>query len=111
MLRKIALLLAAAVAHAGTRPEAWRDGFALAVADPAMHAVHRSMLGGPRRLRPTIRQARQAVLDRIVEAGPSSADAKTRRLILNDSALFEEVHLRVWRCDDDDVAERWGLAV
>jgi membrane glycosyltransferase len=90
-------------------PEAWRDGFAMAVADPAMNAVHRCLLGPRRRLRSAIRESRRVLMEKVALAGPASADTRTRRIILNDPDLIEEIHARVWRCDDDEVAERWGI--
>jgi membrane glycosyltransferase len=91
------------------RPRAWRDGFAMAVADPAMNAVHRSMLGPRRRMKAAIRDARRRLLDAVVAGGPDAADTRTRKIILNDPELIEEIHVRVWRCDDDEAAERWGI--
>jgi membrane glycosyltransferase len=96
-------------ALARTWPEPWRDGFALAVADPAMHAVHRCTMGGRRRMKSAIRESRRVLMEKVLAAGPDAADAKARRIILNDIDVFEEIHRRVWRIDDDDVAEKWGV--
>jgi len=101
--------MADAQAYAKSRPAAWRDGFAMAVADPAMNAMHRSMLGPKRRLRVAIREARRAVLEKVVAGGPEAADNRARRIILNDPELIEEIHHRVWRSDDDAVLRAWGV--
>jgi membrane glycosyltransferase len=101
--------MADAKTRADALPEPWRDGFAMAVADPAMNAVHRSLLGPRRRLKAAIRDARRQLLDAVVTGGPGAADTRTRRIILNDPELIEEIHLRVWNCDDDAVARRWGI--
>lgn len=101
----------AAGARIAALPAAWRDGFAMAVADPRMNAVHRALLGPPRRLKASIREARRALLDPIVTGGPETADAKTRKVILSDPDLVEEIHWRVWRSDDEAVVRRWGVGV
>jgi membrane glycosyltransferase len=92
-----------------TWPAPWQDGFALAVADPAMHAVHRCTMGARRRVKSAIRESRRLLMEKVLAAGPDSADSKTRRIILNDIDVFEEIHHRVWQLDDDDAAERWGI--
>jgi membrane glycosyltransferase len=94
---------------ASTWPESWQDGFALAVADPAMHAVHRCTMGGRRRVKSAIRESRRLLMEKVIAGGPDSADAKARRIILNDIDIFEEIHRRIWRLDDDDAAEKWGV--
>jgi membrane glycosyltransferase len=101
--------MAEAKALAETMPAAWKDGFAMAVADPAMNAVHRSTLGGKRRMKAAIREARRRLVDPVVTGGPASADVRTRRAILNDPDLIEDIHQRVWRADDADVAAAWGI--
>lgn len=101
--------MAAAKQRTAAWPAPWQDGFALAVADPALNAVHRSTLGGRRKMKDTIREARRAILDAVVAGGPSAADTKTRKLILNDAELIDEIHRRVWRADDDNIAAKWGL--
>jgi membrane glycosyltransferase len=110
-IREVDEQMARAQARAASWPAPWRDGFALAVADPSMNAVHRATLGGRRKWKAAIRDARRAVIDAVVAAGPAAADQRTRRLILNDAELIEEIHLRVWRTDDDAVAARWGVGV
>ncbi|HEY2776024.1 MAG TPA: glucans biosynthesis glucosyltransferase MdoH [Candidatus Binatia bacterium] len=108
-LQELDSQMAGAFEYAASRPAPWRDGFALAVADPLMNAVHRCQLGGPRRVRSQIREARRSALDGVVTAGPASVDVKRRRMILNDPELIEEIHWRLWRCDDDEITRRWGV--
>ncbi|MFN2375610.1 MAG: glucans biosynthesis glucosyltransferase MdoH [Candidatus Binatia bacterium] len=101
--------MAEAKARAAALPAPWQDGFAMAVADPAMNAVHRSTLGARRRLKSAIREARRVLLDRIVAEGPDATDTRARRVILTDPDLIDEIHARVWRSDDETVARRWGI--
>ncbi|HXC52156.1 MAG TPA: glucans biosynthesis glucosyltransferase MdoH [Candidatus Limnocylindrales bacterium] len=101
--------IAAACASAVLRPEAWSDGFVMAVADPAMNAVHRSLLGPKRRKKAAIREQRRVIMESVLEKGPESADRRARNIILNDQDLIEDIHTRVWRCDDDDTCRRWGI--
>lgn len=103
--------MAEAKEHTAELPAPWRDGFAMAVADPIMNAVHRSLLGGPRRLRASIREARWNLLGDLLVGGPESADNRTRKIVLNDPELIEEMHQRVWQCDDEDVSKLWGVGV
>ncbi len=92
------------------KPAPWQDGFALAVVDPGMNAVHRCLLGPKRQLAESIREARREVMERVVRAGPDSAEVRARRILLSDPAIVEEIHRRVWTCDDDEIVERWGIA-
>jgi membrane glycosyltransferase len=81
----------------------------MAVADPAMNAVHRSLLGPKRKKRPAIREQRRVIMESVLEKGPESADRRARNIILNDQDLIEDIHARVWRCDDDETCRRWGI--
>jgi membrane glycosyltransferase len=81
----------------------------MAVADPGMNAVHRGLLGARRSVKSAIREARRRVMETVLAEGPASADAKARRIILNDPDLIDEMHMRVWRIDDDDMSRRWGI--
>jgi membrane glycosyltransferase len=101
--------MTAETAAAAEKPSAWSDGFAMAVADPGMNAVHRGTLGGTRRMKAMIREARRLILDGVVTAGPDKTDAKKRRIILNDPELLDQAHWRVWRCEDDEITRRWGV--
>lgn len=89
-------------------PSPWGDPFVKVVADPRLNAVHRTLLGRRRRWSRAIREARRAVLEKVVAAGPGAADQRDRRILLNDPQLLDEIHTRVWCCEDD-VAEQWGI--
>ena len=108
-LEELDIAMAEAKGLHAALPEAWQDGFALAVADPGMQAVHRSLLGGRRQWTPEIRDARNEILDAVAAGGPAAADNRSRRIILNDPELLDELHRRVWQCSDDDLATLWGV--
>jgi hypothetical protein len=74
-----------------------------------MHAVHRATMGSRRRVKPAIRESRRLVMEKVIAGGPDCATSKDRRIILNDIDVFEEIHHRIGRLDDDDAAERWGV--
>ena len=102
--------MAATAAHMKTLPAPWHDGFVMAVADPKLNAVHRSTLGPRRRKKAAIREQRRLILESVIEKGPASADRRAQNIILNDQDLIEEIHRRVWRCDDDDACRSWGIS-
>ena len=103
-LRELEALLPAAPAA-----PRW-SGFAGAVVDPLLNAVHRIMLRGPRSLAPGLRQARRQLVERAVLGGPGALGAREKRLVLSDEAALAELHARVWRLEDPQAARRWGLA-
>jgi membrane glycosyltransferase len=78
-------------------PEAERDGLVRVAVDPYVNALHRAVLGGRRSLRPSIRAARRALLERALADGPDALTACERRILLCDGDLVDELHERVWR--------------
>ena len=85
------------------------DGFVRAIVDPYANAIHAALLRGPRSLAPRIRAAREALLARALEGGPSGLAAAERRVLLGDPQLVREVHRGAWRLEDAEAARRWGL--
>ena len=85
-----------------------RDGFVRAIVDPLVNALHRWTLRGARRLRPSIRETRRKLVERVLTDGPQSLTARERRIVLLDSPAVEELHRRVWALGDPDRARRWG---
>ena len=63
---------AAAEAARAALPELQRDGFVRAVVDPTANALHRALRGVRRRLKPSIRDERQALLARALAEGPAA---------------------------------------
>ncbi len=108
-LRDVETRLADAKARTAALPSLQDDGFVRAVVDPTMNAVHRAMLGKIRSFSPVIGDARRALADKVLAEGPSSADARTRKVILNDPSLIERIHRGLWQHGDAAVVRRWGL--
>jgi membrane glycosyltransferase len=103
--------LAVAETEARARPAAEQDGIVRVAADPLVNALHRALLGAPRRVTPAIQAARRAVIDRLVTQGPGALDARARRHLLVDPALLDQLHERVWSLPDRERAAVWGRPV
>jgi membrane glycosyltransferase len=58
-------------------------------------------------VRPAIRAARRALLDRALTDGPGALDLTARRRLLADPQLVTELHERVWALADRRRAARW----
>ena len=85
-----------------------RDGFVRAVVDPYLNAVHRWLLREPRSLRPSIRLARRALVERALTEGPATLDRRARRILLSDPSAVDELHRRVWELPAAEQARHWG---
>ena len=107
-IRSLTERLAVEEAEEQARPAVERDGLVRVAADPLVNALHRAMLGDPRRLTPEIQAARQALLERLVTQGPGSLAARERRQFLTDPVLIDQLHERVWSLPDRDRARQWG---
>ena len=83
------------------------DGLLRCAVDPYCNALHRALLRGRRSLRSDIRAARDQALASVLQAAPSHADARARRIVLNDPDLVDELHRRVWETADPGLATRW----
>jgi membrane glycosyltransferase len=103
--------LAVAETEARARPAVEQDGIVRVAADPLVNALHRALLGPPRRVTPAIQAARRAVIDRLVTQGPGALDARARRHLLVDPALLDQLHERVWSLPDRERAAVWGRPV
>jgi membrane glycosyltransferase len=106
-LRDLHDFLAAAQRRAATGPAA-RDGFVRAAVEPYLNAIHRALLGRRRSLRPSVRAARQALLDRALAAGPAALANDERKVLLLDPDATDELHRRVWSLPPDR-ARAWGV--
>jgi membrane glycosyltransferase len=107
-LRDLRALLEAAQREAAVLPPLETDGFVRAAVDPFVNALHRALLPARRTLRPSIRAAREAILARALAQGPAAVTARERRILLQDPALTDALHRRVWGLPDRLHAARWG---
>ena len=90
------------------RPGIEGDGFIRVAADPLVNALHRALLGAPRRLAPAVQAARTALLEQALTSGPQVLGARERRMLLVDPAIVDRLHERVWALPDRERAARWG---
>ena len=107
-LRDLGANLHAADRAAAALPALEADGFMRAAVDPFINAVHRALLGRPRRLRAAIAAERQELLARALEAGPSALSPRHRRILLADPVMVDRLHAAVWALPERDRAARWG---
>jgi membrane glycosyltransferase len=107
-LRDLAARLSAEQQEAQKLPAREHDGFVRVAVDPYVNALHRALLGCRRSLKPSIRAARRALLDRALAEGPAALDARQRKILLYDPDLITELHARVWELADRERAARWG---
>ncbi|HYC55771.1 MAG TPA: glucans biosynthesis glucosyltransferase MdoH [Candidatus Binatia bacterium] len=98
-----------ATASVQTRPPALRDGFARAVTHPCTNALHRVLLGRPRKLHPRIRERRLELMNEIFGRGPQEASLAARKAVMADPDLTEAAHWRIWRETDPEISRRWGV--
>ncbi len=99
----------AALAKGRALPAAERDGFVRAVVDPAINALHRSLLRGRRSVRGEIRAHRAALVMRAIAEGPGAlSDRERRTVLLHDPDAVDALHERVWALADGAAAARWG---
>jgi membrane glycosyltransferase len=87
-----------------------RDGLVRVAVDPYINAMHRALLGPHGTLRPSIRTARRALLDRTLLKGPDALSERERKMLLYDPDLVSELHQRVWALDDGGQVPGWGRA-
>ena len=99
---------AAETARAALRREE-RDGFVRAVVDPMVNALHCALAGARRGLKPRLRAAREAVVQRVLADGPVAIGSPERRNLLSDPERLIQLHRLVWQIDDPAAARRWGL--
>ncbi|MES1943986.1 glucosyltransferase MdoH [Salinisphaera sp. PC39] len=73
-----------------------RRGFARALLDPAVNALHCALVRSPHTLPANERERRRALCDRVLEAGPESLGSAERAALLDDAVAFEALHERLW---------------
>ena len=89
-------------------PPLERDGFVRTGVDPFVNALHRALLGRPRSLRASIRDARAILLNRALAQGPATLDGRERKILLGDPDLIDALHVRTWGLPERGVAGLWG---
>ncbi len=107
--REICDLEAELATRSAAGKDAW-SGFLGAVVDPLRNAVHLALLRGPRSFAPKIREARRKLLDRALAGGPEALSDREKRVVLSDASVLAELHVQVWKLEEREAAERWGLA-
>ena len=101
--------LAAAGAARDALGEAERDGFVRAVVDPVVNAMHCALTGTRRSLKPRLRAAREALVQRALADGPQALASPERRSLLSDPERMIQLHRLVWQSEDPEAVRRWGL--
>jgi membrane glycosyltransferase len=107
-LRSVRERMAVEEAAERARPSVESDGVVRVAADPLVNALHRALLGPPRRLAAPIRDAHRTLVDRLIAEGPDALTVRERRQLLIDPALIDQLHERVWTLPDRERAARWG---
>ena len=102
--------VAAAEHAAATLPQWRRDGFARAVVDPQLNAVHCALTGSGRSFAPALRAVHRGLVERALAEGPASLGAVERRRLLRDSDALLALHRAVWQLADRERAARWALS-
>ncbi len=102
--------LEAELAAPSAAGRASRSGFLGAVVDPLRNAVHLSLLRGPRKFSPKLREARRRLLERALAGGPEALSDREKRVVLSDASMLAELHVRVWSLEEREATVRWGLA-
>jgi membrane glycosyltransferase len=101
--------LARAAAAQQARPAPLRAGFARAVVDPVVNAVHCALLGRRRVGKSALRAARRGLAARALADGPNALDAAEKRTLLADLEPMIELHRGVWQTADAARVARWGI--
>ena len=107
-LRDVEELVATAAARTARLPHAERDGFVRAAVDPYVNALRRALAGMRRSVRPSIRAARRALVERALAGGPEALTRHERRVVLHDPETADALHTGVWQLADREGAARWG---
>jgi membrane glycosyltransferase len=88
-------------------PQEW-GGFVRGVVDPYVNALHRALLGPPRKLNAAIRRRFHELEEKARDHGPAALTREERRALLYDPQAVTDLHRKVWAAADADQAARWG---
>ena len=86
-----------------------RDGFTRAVVDPSINALHRSLIGGGKKLMPSLMKRRQEILEKALTHGPNVLSTKEKKEILLDPQCLLQLHERLWDTPDHMILQKWGF--
>jgi membrane glycosyltransferase len=84
-------------------------GFARAVVEPFVNALHIKMIRG-RKTASGICSRREKIVEKALDSGPEGLTRNEKRELLADPACFAALHSRVWQLSDPVRAGKWGLA-
>lgn len=87
-----------------------RSGFARAVVDPGVAALHAALRRGPRRLAPAVVARRRELARRALGRGPATLAAPERESLLLDAPALAELHRAVWAAPAAQAAA-WGCPI
>lgn len=92
----------------GRQEGAWH-GFALAVVDPRVNALHLAMLPSGISRPPRTARRLESLRHRALLQGPDILSPHEKRSLLYDPESIAWLHSRVWESQDDQVAQYWDL--
>ncbi|RJQ83197.1 MAG: glucans biosynthesis glucosyltransferase MdoH [Desulfobacteraceae bacterium] len=86
------------------------NGFALAVVDPNVHALHLQLLRRERNLNTRVAARREGLTRKALEQGPHAVTKSEKKELLSDPVRLGALHRAVWKLSDPKKAKEWGLA-
>ena len=85
------------------------QGFARAVVDPCVNALHLSLLPKERRYSEVILKKRQSLREKALLLGPDQLMASEKKELLSDPSSMKLLHRMVWNTADEALAKIWGI--
>jgi membrane glycosyltransferase len=95
--------------HLANHRKSKQTGFVLAVVDPIVNTLHRSLLRKERNLSAAIAERRRQLLEKALAYGPGSLSPGQKKELLSDPTRMYQLHLRVWETEDRSLDEAWGI--
>jgi membrane glycosyltransferase len=87
-----------------------QHGFARAVVDPQLNALHVALLRKQKKVSWKIAMRRQKLVDKVLEFGPNSLSSQQKIELLHDQERISSLHDSVWELSEGVLAELWGLS-
>lgn len=84
-------------------------GFARAVVEPFVNALHIRIIRGGRRVAVNIAKRREKIKEKALVLGPTGLTRGEKRELLSDPACLASLHRAVWQLADTQRALQWGL--
>jgi len=85
------------------------QGFARAVVEPFVNALHLKILRSSRRVAGAISKRRRALVEKALNHGPQALSRNEKRELLSDPDCLSHLHQAVWELSDPARATQWGL--